>query len=421
MTAASRTSGAPPAASLSGATTGAVIPGLERLASAPPESLRGARVGLVTTPAAVDRSLRMSVDVLNDAATAGGFTLTRLFAPEHGVRGDALAGAVIQDAVDSATGIRVTSLYGGTAESHRPTAEHLRDVDVLVIDLQDVGVRFYTYQVTAALCVEAAIENGRRVVVLDRPNPIGGVEVEGPLVEPGFESFVGRAGQPVRHGLTLGELARAAVDGSGDSGDSGVGDANGTLDVVRAEGWSRAQWWDETGLPWVLPSPNLPSLDTATVYPGTCLFEGTLLSEGRGTTRPFEIIGAPWVEPYRWAAALEERALPGVRFRPLWFQPVAHKHAGARCGGVQVHVTDRHALRPVATAIHMIDTARRLWPAEFGWRPPSRPGAISAIDRLYGSDQLRALLEDGEDAAQIIATWDPSAYQALRQRVQLYD
>jgi uncharacterized protein YbbC (DUF1343 family) len=297
----------------------------------------------------------------------------------------------------------------------------LADVDVLVIDLQDVGARFYTYQSTVAGCLQSGAEHGRPVLVLDRPNPVGGLAVEGPLLEAGYESFLGRRGQPVRHGLSLGELARATNEAEGIGAD---------LTVLPVEGWRRAQWWDETGLPWVGPSPNLPTLDTATVYPGTCLLEGTLLSEGRGTTRPFEVVGAPWIEPDRWAEALTERGLPGVRFRPLWFQPVAAKHAGVRCGGVQVHVADREAFRPVAAGVHLIETARRLWPAEFGWRgaspeggPQQAPqaGAVLAIDRLYGGPGLRERIDAGEGAEAIVASWDVAPFEVLRRRALLYE
>lgn len=288
----------------------------------------------------------------------------------------------------------------------------LDDVDVIVIDLPQVGVRFYTKNTTTGHCLESGAQFGRPVIVLDRPNPIGGVEVEGPLVEAGFESFVGRRGQPIRHGCTIGELARTVNAGEGIGAD---------LTVVPCEGWTREEWWDTTGLPWVLPSPNMPTLDTAAVYPGTCLFEGTLLSEGRGTTRPFEIAGAPWVEPYRWVDALEERKLSGVTFRPLWFQPVFQKHKDERCGGVQLHVTDRDAFRPVATGIHMIETVRRLWPQEFGWRrSATHPNASPFIDRLYGSGALRELIDSGADAGAVIKTWNLSAFQALRQKALLY-
>ncbi|HEU5317364.1 MAG TPA: DUF1343 domain-containing protein, partial [Chloroflexota bacterium] len=290
----------------------------------PPDVVRGQRIGLVTNPGAVDRAVRQTMDVFAGASRRGpegGWTLTRLFGPEHGLRGDYTAGGSVPDGVDSATGLPVSSLYGA---HYAPTAEMLADVDVLVVDLPQVGVRFYTKTATTAKCLEAAAQHRRPIVVLDRPNPIGGVEVEGPPLEPGFESFVGRTGQPIRLGCTLGELAQTVNEGEKIGAD---------LTVVKCEGWQRDEWWDTTGLPWVLPSPNMPTLDTASVYPGTCLFEGTLLSEGRGTTRPFELIGAPWVDPDRWAAALEERRLAGVTFRPAWFQPMAHKHTGQRCGG----------------------------------------------------------------------------------------
>jgi uncharacterized protein YbbC (DUF1343 family) len=385
----------------------AVVPGIEVFLQNPPDVVRGKRLGLVTNPAAVDRTYALAMDRL--AAQSGrDWTLTRLFGPEHGVRGDALAGDHVGDATDSFTGLPVSSLYGAT---QKPTADMLRDVDVLLVDLQDVGVRFYTYQVTAALCIEAGAEHHRPVVILDRPNPIGGVDVEGPLLERGFESLVGRVGQPVRHGLTLGELARAANEGDGIGAD---------LTVVQAQGWRRDQWWDQAGLPWVMPSPNLPTPDTATVYPGTCFFEGTLLSEGRGTTRPFELVGAPWVEPQRWVAALNERQLAGVAFRPVWFQPVVHKHANVQCGGVQVHVTDRDAFRPVAVGMHMLDTVRRLWPRQSGWRPAPSGGRFH-IDLLYGSPALRQMMDSGQDAEAVIRTWNAAPYQDLRRRVLLYE
>lgn len=383
-----------------------VRPGLEVFTADPPELVRDRRLGLVTTAAAVDRQFRIAIDLL--AAPGVPWKLTRIFGPEHGVRGDIAAGGTVPDTVDSITGLPVSSLYGDT---YKPTAAMLADVDVLVIDLQDVGVRFYTYNVTVANCLEAAAQHGRPVVILDRPNPIGGVAVEGPLLQAGYESFVGRRGQPIRHGLSYGELALAVNELEG---------IGATVQVVQAEGWSRANQWDVTGLPWIMPSPNIPTPDTAAVYPGTCLLEGTLLSEGRGTTRPFEIVGAPWIEPYRWAAALEERSLPGVRFRPLWFQPVSSKHAGQVCGGVQLHVTDRERFQPVAAGVHVIDTARRLWPQRFGWRAAVQTGAMPFIDRLYGSAVLREMIDGGADAAAVIATWNTVSFDALRQRVRLY-
>ncbi len=398
---------------MTAATPGKTVPtGAEVFLTTPPEVVRGRRIGLVTNPGAVDARVRQTIDLFAQASkngAPGGWKLTRLFGPEHGLRGDYPAGGSVPDGVDALTGLPVSSLYG---EHRAPTAEMLADVDVIVVDLPQVGVRFYTKNTTTANCLESGAQHGRPVIVLDRPNPIGGVAVEGPPVEPGFESFVGRVGQPIRHGLTIGELARTVNEGEKIGAD---------LTVVPCEGWRRDEWWDATGLPWVLPSPNMPTLDTAAVYPGTCLFEGTLLSEGRGTTRPFELVGAPWVEPYRWVGALEERALPGVTFRPVWFQPVFQKHANERCGGVQVHVTSRTLFRPAATGIHMIDTVRRLWPSESGWRMPSsgRSG-MPYIDRLYGSARLRELFEEGADAERIIGTWDTSAFEALRWRAFVY-
>lgn len=384
-----------------------VISGLECLLREPPSVVRDRRLGLVCNPGSIDRRLRLAVDLLAAEDHPGGWRLTHLFAPEHGLRGEYPAGVPVPDSADPITGLPVSSLYGAR---YTPSAETLGDVDVLVVDLMQVGVRFYTRQVITANCLAAGAEHGRPVVVLDRPNPIAGVTVEGPLLEPGYESIVGRRGQPIRHGLTLGETARAVNESEGIGAD---------LIVVPCTNWQRAHWWDETGLPWVLPSPNIPTLDSATVYPGTCLIEGTILSEGRGTTRPFEIAGAPWIEPYRWAAVLEERGLAGVRFRPLWFQPVAGKHQDARCGGVQLHVTDRQSFRPVATGLHLIETAKCLWPAEFGWRPPGRSG-VWPIDRLYGSAALRTRLDAGDDATAIAVSWDTAPFEVLRRRALLY-
>src|SRR5688500_13933603 len=250
--------------------------GVERFLEQAPDVVRGQRLGLVTNPGAVDAAVRSTLDLLTRPGqrdpAQGNWRVTRLFGPEHGLRGDYPAGGPVPDGVDPITGLPVSSLYG---EHRKPTAAMLADVDVLVVDLPQVGVRFYTKNVTTANCLEAGAEHHRPVVVLDRPNPIAGVAVEGPLLQPGFDSFVGRIGQPIRHGLTLGELARAVNEAEG---------IGAQLTVVPVEGWRRDRWWDTTGIPWVLPSPNMPTLDTATVYPGTCLLEGSLLSEGRGTT-----------------------------------------------------------------------------------------------------------------------------------------
>jgi len=407
-----------------------LVLGVEAFLQNPPELVRGQRLGLVTSAAAVDSQLRTTIELLAEASRSGAhpWRLTRLFAPEHGLRGDAPAGVPIEDTTDPITGLPVSSLYG---PHRRPTPAMLADVDVLVIDLVDVGARFYTYGVTMAECLVAGATHGRPVVVLDRPNPLGGLQVEGPRLQPGFESFVGRAHQPIRHGLTLGELARAIAHLEGLA-------PSLQLHVVPLQGWQRAQWADQTGLPWVLPSPNLPTLESATVYPGTGLLEGTTLSEGRGTTRPFELVGAPGIAPERWATRLNALAtagqLPGVRFRPCWFVPWTSKHAGVRCGGVQLHVTDRTVFRPVATGVWLLATAWAEWPQVCSWRPPrapqgaGQPSSSWPIDRLYGSAALREHLAVGAPVEAVEAVeallaapaWDLRPWEAVCQQVRLY-
>jgi uncharacterized protein YbbC (DUF1343 family) len=291
----------------------------------------------------------------------------------------------------------------------------LEGLEALVVDLQDVGTRIYTYIYTMAGCLTAARRHGLPVVVCDRPNPIGGVAVEGPMLEPGFTSFVGQYPIPMRHGMTIGELARLFND------QFGIG---AKLEVVAMTGWSRAQHGDETGLPWVLPSPNLPTIESAIVYPGTVLFEGTNVSEGRGTTRPFEIVGAPWVEPESFAAGMNARGLAGVRFRPALFEPTFHKHAGTPCGGCQIHVTDRSAFRAVETGVALLEAFRHADPARFAWRdPPYEYEYVKPpIDILYGSARLREGLERGRSAADLAASWpdEVAPFLAVRKRFLLY-
>jgi uncharacterized protein YbbC (DUF1343 family) len=293
--------------------------GLDVIAAEGHPALRGARVGLLTNHTGVDRRLRSGIDLLR---SRGDLQLAALFAPEHGIRGEAQAGAVIADAIDARTGLPVHSLYG---DVQRPLPETLGGLDALVFDVQDVGVRYATYASTCLLCLEAAAEAGIAFVVLDRPNPLGG-EVEGNVLDPAFVSFVGAHPVPIRHGLTIGELARLVA------AERGLPPPI----VVPLRGWRRDLWHDQTGLPWVSPSPNLPTLDSLTLYPGTCLIEGTNVSEGRGTTRPFELIGAPWLAAHSLADELAGRNLPGVAFRPVWFVPTFSKHVGATCSGVQI-------------------------------------------------------------------------------------
>jgi uncharacterized protein YbbC (DUF1343 family) len=313
---------------------------------------------------------------------------------------------------DAKRRVPVYSLYSETRE---PTREMLNDVDVLVVDLQDVGTRIYTYIYTMANCLRAARAHGIRVVVCDRPNPINGQQVEGPALVHGYESFVGQFPIPMRHGMTIGEMARLFNDGFG---------LAAAVDVVPMEGWRRTMYYDETALPWVLPSPNIPTLDTAVVYPGAVLFEGTMFSEGRGTTRPFEIIGAPWIDGERFADELNAQRMPGVVFRPVFFEPTFHKHAKVGCGGCQIHVTDRRAFQPMRVAVEMLVELKREAPAQFAWRdPPYEYESVKPpIDILYGSDRLRVGVDGGLDAAAIAADWqrDEDAFLSLREKYLLY-
>jgi uncharacterized protein YbbC (DUF1343 family) len=332
------------------------ILGLEKLLSERLDLLRGARVGLVCNQASVDHALQHAADLFH---AQSGCKLTALFGPQHGIRGD-LQDNMIETphAFDAETGVPVYSLYSETRE---PTEEMLRDVDVIVFDLQDVGCRIYTFIYTLANCMRAAARYGQKVIVCDRPNPIGGLQVAGTVLEPEYASFVGQFPLATRHGLTVGELAGLFQREYG---------LNCELEVVLMDGWARELWFDETDAPWVLPSPNIPTPDSATVFPGTVHLEGTQMSEGRGTTRPFELIGAPYIEASRYARALSAYGLPGVCFRPCNFQPTFQKHAGRTCGGVQIHVTDRAEFEPVATGVATVRSAYELYPESFLWKEP---------------------------------------------------
>ena len=314
--------------------------------------------------------------------------LAALFGPEHGVRGDAPYMAAVADERDRRTGLPVHSLYGASAASLAPPAERLAGLDALCFDVQDVGARYYTYQATMLLCMEAAARARIAFVVLDRPNPIGGLAVEGPPLRPGFESFCGLHDLAPRHGMTVGELARLfraerRIDVE--------------LEVVPCEGWRRRDRYRDTGLPWILPSPNMPTPETALVYPGLCLLEGTNLSEGRGTTRPFELLGAPWLDADRLAADLSAARLPGARFRPATFTPGWDKHAGVRCGGVEIHVHDPEAFRPFRTGLACVAAARAQDPARFGWRTERYEfvDGVPAFDLLCGSAREREAIAAG--------------------------
>ena len=356
--------------------------------------LKGRRVGLLCHPASVDADLAHALDLF---LAAEGVELVRLFGPQHGILGQTQDNMVEWSPFrDPETGLECCSLYG---EHRKPTAGMLEGLDALVVDLQDVGARYYTFNWTMLLCMEACAEAGVDVVVLDRPNPVNAAVREGPVLDLSYKSFVGMAPVPVRHGMTPGEMAGFCNDRLN------VGCA---LEVVGMEGYRRSQWFDETGLPWVLPSPNMPALETAVVYPGMCLLEGTELSEGRGTTRPFEIFGAPFVKPGRLVSRLEEMRLPGVRFRPLHFEPTFQKYARDLCGGAQIHVTDRDGFRPVLTAVAILSAVRELWPDEFAWkRPPYEYETEKMpVDILAGGDTLRLAIEAGTDPREIAGAWD---------------
>ncbi len=356
--------------------------------------LKGRRIAAICNPTSVDHRLRHLADLLRQAS---GVELVALFGPEHGVRAEAQDMIGVSSDVDSRTGVRVHSLYGADVTSLTPTPEQLEGIDLLLFDVQDVGSRYYTFAATMLYALKAAAALGIAFLVLDRPNPIGGDRVEGPTIQPGFESFVGAHPVPIRHGMTVGELARLYLADL---------KQNLQLDVIACRGWNRSMSWGETGLPWVLPSPNMPTTDTALVYPGGCLIEGTNLSEGRGTTRPFELWGAPWLDPYRLAedAAFLE---PAVSFRPCSFRPTFHKHQGQSCFGVQPHVADPERFFPVATYTWLLKLAREQDPEEFAWRtePYEFVREPIAIDLLFGSDRERRAIEAGAPLSDIVAPW----------------
>ena len=373
--------------------------------------LAGARVGVVANPASVDDRF---VHVVERVRHAEGVTLAAIFGPQHGFRSDVQDNMIESPhARDAARRVPVYSLYSETRE---PTAEMLAGLDVLVVDLQDIGARIYTYVYTLANCLRACARHGVPVIVCDRPNPIGGVAVEGETLVPGFESFVGQFPIPMRHGMTIGELARLFNEQFQLGAD---------VEVVPMEGWRRDAYADEIGAPWVMPSPNIPTLDSAIVYPGAVLLEGTLASEGRGTTRPFELAGAPWVDAEAFADRLNGHELPGVIFRPTVFEPTFQKHARTSCGGCQLHVTDRRAFTPVAAGVAVIEELRRADPAAFAWRPPpyEYEHRLMPIDILAGSSRLRERIDAGEPAAAIAAAWrdDEARFRALRAPFLLYD
>jgi uncharacterized protein YbbC (DUF1343 family) len=366
--------------------------------------LHGLRVGIVSNPASVDQQFTHIVDALIAAPKV---TVGAIFGPQHGFRSDVQDNMIeTRHAHDQVRRVPVYSLYSETRE---PTEEMLRGLDALVIDLQDVGVRIYTYIYTMANCLKAARRHGVKVIVCDRPNPIGGQQVEGMVLERGFESFVGMFPIPMRHGMTIGELARLF------NGLFGIG---ADLEVVPMQGWRRDMYWDETGLTWIMSSPNIPTFDTTTVYPGAVLFEGTNVSEGRGTTRPFELLGAPWVIAERFAESMNRRGFAGVFFRPALFEPTFHKHARQACAGCQIHVVDRRTFRPVAAAVALIEAFRAAGPDQFGWKNPPYEYEYEKmpIDCLAGSSSFREQIDAEVPAPDIVQSWEPAVAPFLKER-----
>ena len=384
--------------------------GVEKLLEGDAPLVKGARVGLVCNQASVNHEFQHVADLLkkHDAVN-----LRALFGPQHGIRGDVQDNMVeTEHATDRETGLPIYSLYSETRE---PTESMMRDIDVIVFDMQDVGCRIYTFAYTMANCMLAARKFGKKVIVCDRPNPINGRDVAGNVLEKGQESFVGQYSIPTRHGMTLGELARMFNEHFL---------IKCELEVVPMDGWDRNDWHDETNAPWVMPSPNMPTLDSATVFPGTVHFEGTQVSEGRGTTRPFELVGAPYIVSEDYAAELNEANLPGVYFRSCIFRPTFQKHGGVSCEGVQIHVVDRNIFEPVTTGLTMVKVARDLYPDKFRWKEPPYEYVFdrNPFDVIAGTTKVREAFEQGTTIAELQESWqgELNEFKKLREQFLIY-
>jgi uncharacterized protein YbbC (DUF1343 family) len=386
--------------------------GLARLAAEGSSFLEGRRIGLLCNPTSVDTELRHAIELIGGRVD---LKLVSLFGPEHGVRGDAQDMISVDDARDTHSGLPVHSLYGATEASLSPAPQMLADVDVIVYDVQDIGSRYYTFVWSMVLAMRACASAGKAFCVLDRPNPLGGVHIEGSAIAPGFESFVGLVSCPNRHGMTAGEIARWRHK---------TEKLDLELAVIGMRGWRRDMRFEHTGLPWVMPSPNMPTCDTALVYPGMCLVEGTELSEGRGTTRPFELAGAPHLDGALLARALTAMELPGVRFRPVVYTPTFHKHAKQGCGGVQLHVTNPETFRSYRTGVAFLKACYDQGPAAFKWRAKAYEfvDAIPAIDLLAGGDALRTGIEAGATLDDLVSRWPAAegAFADEREEFLLY-
>ena len=376
-----------------------------------PKKLRGARVGLVVHPASVDRKLEHAVDCFLKFRK---IELKALFGPQHGIRGETQDNMIEwQGFKNKQTGLPVYSLYSHT---RKPEPSMLKDIDVMVIDMQDIGSRYYTFIWTMELCMQACDEMNKSVVILDRPNPLGGILTEGTVLDMVYTSFVGQRPLSVRHGMTIGEIAGYFKNEFYPSLD---------FHVIKMKGWKRKMWFDETGLQWVMPSPNIPTLDTAIVYPGMCLLEGTNLSEGRGTTRPFEIFGAPFIEPGALIKELKKFKLPGVNFRPMYFQPTFQKYANKLCGGAQIHVINREKFKPFKTGVAIIKAIHDLYHEYFQWKQPPYEYETEKmpIDILAGTDRLRKDIESGKSLKKMEEWWKEQSFEfqrKVRKRFLIY-
>jgi uncharacterized protein YbbC (DUF1343 family) len=362
--------------------------GLEVLLKERINILKGRRIGLITNQSAVTSDLTPALD----AILAAGVNVTTLFAPEHGIKGEFPDGHEFNTSIDARTNLPIYSLYGKTK---KPTPEMLSDIDVILFDIQDIGVRFYTFLYTLAYTMQACAENNKPIVVLDRPNPLGGISVEGPVLDTKFSSFVGLYPIPVRYGMTIGELARLFNDEF---------NINADLEVVLLSGWKREMWFNETNLPWIPPSPNIPTPDTALAYTGTCLLEGTNVSEGRGTATPFLSIGAPWTDSHILSSELNSYSLSGIKSMPIHFIPSVSKYSNQTCSGVYLQISDRTSFQPVLTGVKIIEIIHRLWPNEFRFRDPGQDGRYF-FDLLIGTDQVRIDIENGLSAEDIQKGW----------------
>ena len=384
--------------------------GIDIFEKALDKKFHGLKAGVLIHPASVNRKLIYTKEVLLNTKK---IKISAFFGPQHGIFGNTQDNMIEWEGfIDKSTGLPVYSLYGKT---RKPTSEMLKDIDILIIDLQDVGARYYTFIWTMALCMEAC-QGKIPLIVLDRVNPIGGIITEGPLLKKNFTSFVGLHPLPVRHGMTIGEIALYFKDNFYPKVD---------LTVIYLKNWKRKLWFNETGLHWVMPSPNMPTLDTATVYPGMCLLEGTILSEGRGTTRPFEIFGAPFIDPAKLVKRLNEFKLKGVFFRPLYFTPTFNKFSGHLCGGVQIHVIDREKFKAFKTAVAILLTIKEIYPQINIWREPPYEYEFEKLpfDILSGSDRLRKDIEEGKSLKDMEYWWNDEleSFRKIREKYLVYD